>query len=348
MKTAKSDKIDTNITSYYQSPQDIDEFSKNTGTTRHHDKLIKGLLQFTNFTGYFLSLLVNELKGITLEEFRHNTGNSEFLNLQATELGGTYTKAIRLDFIFEYNNNGTFHLRINEEAQSSQKSYSLTNEKSYSLVGRAIYYGATALVTEIKSEEEFHMLHKVYSIWICYERPIPDIREPVIRYGMKPEFDYKYIKRGNFDAASITTNRHKFDDGDLIGVILVSIPDIKLAIKTGQTEFSEKYDIDMLKNLYTLLADDVKTEERMEFYKSKHILEGDDSNMTIFEQVMKEHDELTQQNKQKDEEIEKKNKEILEMNKEISERNKEISEKDKEISEMSIEIIKLKKLLKRV
>ena len=50
----------------------------------------------------------------------------------------------------------------------------------------------------------------MYSIWICYKRPVPDVREPVISYSIKPDEDYPYAGGG-----TVKIPRRKFDDGDL-------------------------------------------------------------------------------------------------------------------------------------
>lgn len=124
--------------------------------------------------------------------------------------------------MFEINEKGEIELRVNIEHQSLRYSYMESDPKFYSLIGRGIYYAAMAFAMEIQSEEELHLLRKVYSIWICYKQPIANVYEPILRYKMNPEFDYTYHKDGSF----IYTNKHKFDDSNLLSVIFISVPEI--------------------------------------------------------------------------------------------------------------------------
>ena len=97
-----------------------------------------------------------------------------------------------LTLFLNYDHQDVLRLRVDMEPQSSQKAFSIKNEKSYSLIARAMYYAGVLLATELQPEEEYHNIRKVYSIWICYKKPVPGVDEPVIRYSMKPEKEYYY------------------------------------------------------------------------------------------------------------------------------------------------------------
>ena len=139
-------------------------------------------------------------------------------------------------------------------------------------------------------------IRKVYSIWICYKKPVPGVDEPVIRYSMKPEKEYYYNTLKNGKRETIYSNRHKFDDGDLISVILISVPAIEEVVKNphkyingnGNVKFADTYNFDTLSELYTLLSDKVSTKERKVFLEEKHIEERGDRSMDFFEQAVME------------------------------------------------------------
>lgn len=92
----------------------------------------------------------------------------------------------------EYDDFDQLKLRIGIEPQDSQETFSDVTENSYSLVGRAVYYGSVLLATVLQPREEYHNLRKVYSVWICYKRSIVDMRKPILRYSMAPEKNTGY------------------------------------------------------------------------------------------------------------------------------------------------------------
>jgi len=331
-----------NVTSLHHSPEGVDEYAEATGQRRYRDGIIKELLKTTRFTGYLLSLIIGELKGVSLDDFQRYVGGGDMLNLNATELGSAGTKNIRLDLVFEYDGDSGAVLRIDLESQTSQEFYSEGRKESYSLVGRAVYYAALTLATELGTGEGYHLLRKVYSVWFCYERPIPDVREPILRYSMGPELDYQYCTPDGNGDTSIYSCRRKFDDGDLISVIMVSVPDVEEALRSGRTKFVDTYDLEELKGISMLLSDGVDRAKRKEFYRKNGITKGDDDMLSTFEDALKDlEDRMAADN---DAEIKKLLAEKdAETRKLLAEKD---AEKDAETRKLLAEIAKLRSLLK--
>lgn len=184
-------------------------------------------------------------------------------------------------------------LRINEEPQTSQKSFSEATEKSYSLVARAVYYAALTMATELQSKEEYHLLRKVYSVWICYERPIPYSDEPIIRYSIQPDEDYYYR-----DNTPLRECKSRFDDGDLLGIILISVPEIENLYFGKKTD--SRYSRETVVMLHNLLAENVAMEDRLAFYYDANIIKKgceDVSQISMvesYEQQIEERDQLVE------------------------------------------------------
>ena len=258
-----------NVTSHNYSVHNTERVSFATGESRSSDGIMKHLLENARFTGFLLTRILPEMKGVSLDQFctytKADVDTGDSLKREATEVTSAGIKDIRLDLIFDYNAESQILLRVNEEPQTSQQSYSEGQEDSYSLVGRAVYYASLAMVTELRSKEEYHKIRKVYSIWICYKRPIPYLKEPIISYSLKPDQEYKYI-----DGASIDTCKHKFDNGDLFGIVLISIPDLEDYVNNGKC--TEKYILEVLTDLYYLLSNNISTDDRMEFYRDTSII----------------------------------------------------------------------------
>ena len=260
-------------TTLYHSPDIVDKIADYKKFDRNRDEVMKDFLTNGRFTGYILTGLLEELKGMSIDEFCISAGvdpdTGGDLRREATEFGSSVSKTIRLDLMFEINDKGEIELRVNTEPQTKRYNYTETYSKSYSLIGRGIYYAAMALAMEIQSEEEFHLLRKVYSIWICYERPIANVYEPILRYKMNPEFEYTYHNNNS----SIHTNKHKFDDGNLLSVIFISVPDLERAVNAyKKPHYKENYDYEFLKGLYTILSNDVGIKEREQFYYDSKII----------------------------------------------------------------------------
>ena len=264
----------TNVTSHNYSVFNTEKVSQYIEEPREHDSIIKRLLDNARFTGFLLTRILPEMKGVTLDQFceytntNADTGGS--LTQQATEISSAGIKDVRLDLVFEYAAASRLLLRINEEPQDSQQSYTEENEESYSLIARAVYYASLAMVTGIHSNEEYHKIRKVYSIWICFKRPIPEMRIPIISYSLKPDDDYKYI-----DGQPLQSNKRKFDNGDLMGIIMISVPDLENAIKKGkdaQNAQNDKYSWETLVDLYNLLSNNISYEERRKFYYNTAIV----------------------------------------------------------------------------
>ena len=86
---------------------------------------------------------------------------------------------------------------------------------------------------------------------------------------MNPEFEYTYHN----DNSSIHTNKHKFDDGNLLSVIFISVPDLERAVNAyKKPHYKENYDYEFLKGLYTILSNDVGIKEREQFYYDSKII----------------------------------------------------------------------------
>lgn len=332
VSSACSDECDgyvrrNNVSSLNNSPVEVLERIGQDKTKYEHDKNIRGLLGFTNFTGFLLTRVIKELKGVSLEQFKEGTGGSDLLQIGQTEFTSPSTKNVRLDLVIEYDDYGRLKLRIDTEPQDSQETYSKKTEDSYSLVARAVYYGSVLLATALQPGESYHNLRKVYSVWICFKRPVADMREPILRYNMTPEKEYRYYKKDANGEDSIHSCRHKFDDGDLLSVILISVPDIEIAVKKNQSGSDCDYDHIMLEELYKLLSPEVTMEERKEFFADKNIDSGGECSMDIFQILRKELAE-------KDEELAKKDEEM-------AKKDKEMAKKDKTIAALMAELAKL-------
>lgn len=295
----------TNALKHY--PGEVLERIQKDKTKYEHDKNIKELLEFTNFTGFLLTRVIKELKGVSLEQFKKSTGGNDFLDTRQTEYTSSFSKNIRLDLVIEYDDFGKLKLRIDTEPQDSQETYSVKTEDSYSLVARAVYYGAVLLATALQPGESYHNLRKVYSVWICYKRPVADMREPILRYSMAPEKEYRYNTKDSSGKDSIYSCRRKFDDGDILSVILISVPDIEAAIEKKQPDFAGGYDYETLKDLYSLLSPKVSNEERKKFYTSKNIDDGGEYSVNVVERLK---EEIARKDREMAEEIEKKDKEM--------------------------------------
>ena len=177
------------------------------------------------------------------------------------------------------------------------------------------------MVTGIRSKEEYHLIRKVYSIWICFARPIPDVKEPVISYSLKPDEDYKYI-----DGTSLNSSKRKFDNGDLMGVIMISVPDLEKFVAEGKS--TKKYSLETLTELYHLLSNKVSYEERKNFYydtaivKEEFEMGNSVSTMESAFEMIKQAEEI---NKQTDERI-----------KQFEEKEKQFEEKEKQFEEAKV------------
>ncbi len=262
---------DAAVISHAESLAGIERFSSVTGQRRAADTAMRGLLKNARFTGALLGVLVRELEGETLDSFCRNTGadveTGNSLAGMATEIGSTYTRDIRLDVIFEHQGDSGLLLRINTEAQTAQKTYSERNQQSYSLAARAVYYASLAMATQLRSKEEYHKIRKVYSIWFCYDYPIAEMREPVIRYSMHPDAAYTYA-----DGTPLLASKRKHDSGDLMGIIFVSVKDVERIYRDSSLLHSGKYDAEMITVLYHLLSEKTDSTERKKFYYDRGII----------------------------------------------------------------------------
>ncbi len=323
--------LKVNAVSHAASISSTEDYSRITGQRRAADAVIKELLKNARFTGALLKVLLKELEGESLDDFcRHtgadvHTGNS--LGGQATEIGSIYTKDIRLDLIFEYASDG-FMLRINEEPQTKQKSFQERNLKSYSLTARAVYYASLAVATQLNAKDEYHKIRKVYSVWICYERPLPEMREPVIRYSLCPEEEYRYE-----DGTPLRECKRKFDSGDLMGIVLVSVPDVERIYSDTALLHSGKYNKEMITVLYFLLSEQTESSCRKEFYYDRGIIvRGSEEGNTV--SGMEEVRKMAEEERKWAEKFRKKAEE--------SEKKAEESEKKAEESEKKAEEFKKK------
>ena len=59
----------TNVTSHNYSVLNAEKVSESTGELREHDGIIKHLLENARFTGYLLTRIIPEMKGVTLDQF---------------------------------------------------------------------------------------------------------------------------------------------------------------------------------------------------------------------------------------------------------------------------------------
>ncbi len=260
-----------NAVSHAASISSAEEYGRITRSRRASEAVIKELVKNARFTGALLTAVLKELEGESLDDFcRHTgadvtTGNS--LRGQATEVGSTYTKDIRLDLVFEHAADNGLMLRINEEAQTKQKAYHEKNQKSYSLTARAVYYASLTMATQLNAEQDYHKIRKVYSVWICYEHPVPEMREPVIRYSLRPDKEYAYK-----DGTPLSACKRKFDSGDLMGIVMISVPDVERIYHDTKLLHSGKYDAEIITVLYFLLSEKTDSSQRKQFYYDRGII----------------------------------------------------------------------------
>lgn len=290
----KAENSAVNPVSHASSLGSVEEYNYFVDRKRGHDASMKALLRNARFTGALLRQILKELKGVTLDDFCRYTGadvlTGSSLGDQATEVGSTYTKEIRLDMVFEYDAYTKLLLRINQEPQTTQQSFHEERPDSYSLVGRAMYYASLAMVTELKSKEEYHNIRKVYSVWICYKRPIPELREPVVSYSMRPDRDYKYK-----DGTPLSECKRKFDNGDLISVVLVSVPDVEAFYKHDSLKYNGQYEPETIDILYKLLSDELPGVQRKQFYYDEEIIvrgSEEGNSVSVIEEVRQELTEI--------------------------------------------------------
>ncbi len=259
------------VTSYHTSLSSVDSYNDYYDLRRARDASVRDLLRNARFTGALLSAVVKELQDVSLDDFCRYTGadveTGNSLGDSATEFGSTYTKDIRLDVVFEYNAREKLLLRINEEAQDAMKSYSRENKTSYSLVARAAYYAAMTLVTQLQSKEEYHEIRKVYSVWTCFSRPIPEMREPVVSYSIRPDADYRYK-----DGTPLIQGKRRFDNGDLLSIILISVADVNRIYQNKEQLYSGKYNPEAIEALYYLLSENTNSAQRKQYYYRKRII----------------------------------------------------------------------------
>ena len=285
-----------NAASHAASISSAEEYGRITGQRRAADGVMKELLKNARFTGALLAALLRELEGETLDDFCRHTGadvlTGSSLGGLATEVGSLYTKDIRLDLVFEHAAAGMM-LRINEEAQTKQKSFQERNLKSYPLTARAVYYASLAVATQLQAIDEYHKIRKAYSVWLCYERPVPDMREPVIRYSLRPEEEYKYK-----DGTPLTECRRKYDSGDLMGIVLVSVPDVERVYGDSALLHSGKYSEEMITELYYLLSEKTDSRQRKQYYYDRGIIKrgSEEGNMVSAIEELKQAAENERRN----------------------------------------------------
>lgn len=110
------------------------------------------------------------------------------------------------------------------------------------------------------------------------------------------------------------------DDGDLLSVILISVPDIEIAVKKNQSGSDCDYNHIMLEELYKLLSPEVTMEERKEFFADKNIDSGGEYSMDIFQILRKE---------------------LAEKDEKLAKEREEMAKKDKTIAALMAELAKL-------
>ena len=320
-----------NAVSHASSISSAEEYGRITRKRRAAEAVIKELVKNARFTGALLTAVLKELEGESLDDFcRHTgadvlTGNS--LRGMATEVGSTYTKDIRLDLVFEYAADDGLMLRINEETQTKQKTFQEKNLKSYSLAARAVYYASLAMATQLNADREYHRIRKVYSVWICYEYPVPEIREPVISYSLRPDREYTYK-----DGMPVSECRRKFDSGDLMGIVMISVPDVDRIYSDSSLLYSGKYNAEMITVLYFLLSEKTDSSQRKKFYYDRGIIvRGSEEGNTV--SGMEEMRMIIEEERKSSEEERKKAEERVEQFKKKAEEEKRKAEEEKRKAE---------------
>ncbi len=278
------------LLSHAASIASVEAYNTAKERSRRSDQSMKDLLKNARFSGALLIPLLKELQDISLGDFCRYTGTDVDTGNSLTgetELGSTYTKDIRLDVIFEYHALSQTLLRINEEPHTRQQTFRESDTASYSIVGRAVYYAATAMTTELKDTEHYHLLRKVYSVWICYKRPIAELTEPIISYSLQPDKNYYYR-----DGTPLTSCKRKFDNGDLLGIILISVPDVERIYTSGIPE--NGCSMETIRILHYLLTEQVETEQRFAFYYEHEIIKKGSERVSYVSMVEK-YERLTRE-----------------------------------------------------
>ncbi len=118
-------------TTLYHSPDIVDKIADYKKFDRNRDEVMKDFLTNGRFTGYILTGLLEELKGMSIDEFCISAGvdpdTGGDLRREATEFGSSVSKTIRLDLMFEINDKGEIELRVNTEPQTKLISWRKTH-----------------------------------------------------------------------------------------------------------------------------------------------------------------------------------------------------------------------------
>lgn len=168
------------------------------------------------------------------------------------------------------------------------------------------------MVTGIRSREEYHQIRKVYSVWICFKRPIPEVREPILSYSLKPDEAYQYV-----DGTPLNKNKRKFDNGDLIGIVMISIPDLENFVANEKS--TKKYSLEILTDLYNLLSNNVSYEERKNFYYDTAIVKEGFEMVNSVSTIERMHE--------KEKRLEEKTRQIEEKERQLEEKERQTEEK---------------------
>lgn len=71
------------------------------GEPREHDNIIKDLLTNARFTGFLLTRIIPEMKGVTLDQFCDYTNTDSDTGGDLKEISSAGMKDVRLDLVFE-------------------------------------------------------------------------------------------------------------------------------------------------------------------------------------------------------------------------------------------------------
>lgn len=126
-------------------------------------------------------------------------------------------------------------LTVNTEMQNK------TAGLGYSLVSRAVYYGASLLRDTVSAGDSSYVgIHKVYSVWLCNEN-LPGLQ---LKDELKERYIHTYsIWREYEDCAYVCKDKN----ADLIQVVMVELPKLKerdgLAVEMLYKLFNETQNI---------------------------------------------------------------------------------------------------------
>ena len=201
--------------------------SLETVSSSYRDEIFKDIFRYKCIAALIIKYSIVEYQNLDIVEIakliidyknRGELNTEEVMNdeidLLPSEIGTGSEKNTINDIVFcvkaidghRYN-----RITINLEMQTSKP-------KEYSVISRAIYYGASLLRNTVPSADTtYSNIHKVYSVWLCTKNIINESIDE-----LKGRFIHRYNMRRNYP--DIIDKVYKAEDeSDLIEVTLIEL-----------------------------------------------------------------------------------------------------------------------------